>query len=131
MRSHRIVIGAAAAFGLAAFAPGFAEAADAPAGFKRTGESTNCISAMGRTAQATPLSETQILFREGGRYYINDLIGRCANLGLPFHHIRLERDATQLCRNDRLTIVENSTDIPAGFCRLGAFERIERVQEEE
>lgn len=111
----------------AAFGGEKAKEETALAKYKQTGERVDCISSFGSADQMTPIDETQILFRAGSRHYLNRLIGRCNNLDSPFYYIRREAWGSQICKNDRLTVVDSSSGMTAGFCRLGEFERLERL----
>lgn len=99
--------------------------------FNRTGEQKRCISVGGQIDRMTPLNEHQILFREHGQYYLNNTIGKCNNIDDPFYIIVFQDRTSSLCRNERLTIVDSSSGMTAGFCRLGNFELLEKKAPEE
>ncbi|SNT74225.1 hypothetical protein SAMN06297382_2135 [Amphiplicatus metriothermophilus] len=128
----RLVLISTMLFGAASAAFGGEKAAKetALAKYKETGERVDCISGFGSADQMTPIDETQILFRAGKRHYLNRLSGRCNNLDSPFYYVKREAWGSQICKNDRLTVVDSSSGITAGFCRLGEFERLERLPDE-
>lgn len=99
-------------------------AADKLAQFERTGELTSCIG-LRQISQITPVTESTFLVRVGaGDYYANDVSGRCN--GATRNSTRLEYSTTlsELCRNELIKVVDNTTGVQIGGCGLGSFERL-------
>lgn len=107
-------------------------AKDRLAEFERTGDVRNCLN-LRSVSQITALDERHFLVRVGvNDYYLNELSGRCAGAGRFNNRIQYATSLSQLCRNQIITIVDNSSGITAGSCGLGGFERlVEKPDEEE
>jgi hypothetical protein len=103
-----------------------AEAAERLDGFERTGQTRSCLK-ISSISQITPLSESLFLVRVGsGEYYLNETSGRCSDADSAFTRLEYRIAGSQLCRGDIIHIVDNGSNIPAGACGLGEFERLEK-----
>ena len=69
------------------------------------------------------VDDRTILFREGGRWYRNDLAVSCAGLS-PDKSLITRTPSTGLCRGDQVTVFEPVSNFTYGSCALGDFTRI-------
>lgn len=108
------------------------EAEERLADFERTGEMRTCLN-LRAIDQIDPLDERHFLVRVGlNDYYLNEISGRCSGAGRFNNRIQYTTSISQLCRNEIITIVDNSTGFTMGSCGLGSFERlVEKPDEEE
>ena len=94
--------------------------------FERTGETESCVS-IRNISQIDPLSESLFLVRVGaGRYYLNEVNGRCNRAGSGFTRLQYTTSLSQLCRNEIVEVRDNSSGFVLGSCSLGTFERVEK-----
>lgn len=136
MRNQMLAVGLICA--IAATTPAIAddepmseEAAERLAEFERTGEKLNCIN-IRSISQITPLDERYFLVRVGvGRFYLNEVRGRCNNADRGFNRLQYTTSLSRLCRNEIINVVDNNQGFIVGSCGLGSFERLERIPEEE
>lgn len=61
-----------------------------------------------------------IVYRLGGRYYRNDLVGPCPSLR-PTSTLITDIKTGNLCRNDMFRVLNAGETIPSAYCRLGNF----------
>lgn len=126
MMRHWILIALAAA-GCATTAgePVNEGAAARLAGLQRTGEKDNCLS-LARISEMTAVDENTLLIRSGaGNWYVSDLPRRCRGVVGRGTRIEYTTSLAQLCRNEILRIVDNTTGFLTGSCGMGSFERLE------
>ncbi len=91
--------------------------------FERTGEVRSCLN-ITRINSITPLDDYHFLVRVGvNEYYLNE-VSRCSGAGNIGNRIQYEISTSQLCRNQIVTVVDNTSGIIAGSCGLGGFERL-------
>ena len=64
-----------------------------------------------------------ILFREGSRWYRNDLPFACSGLE-PDKALRTRTPSASLCSGDHITVFERVSNFTYGSCPLGNFTRI-------
>ncbi len=101
-------------------------AANTLAQYERTGETTTCLSIVDITT-IRPVTETTFLMRvRGGDYYVNDVSGRCNGATRSFSRIEYTTSLSQLCRNELIRIVDNTTGFQLGGCGLGAYEKLKK-----
>lgn len=94
--------------------------------FERTGDVETCLN-VSRITQMTALDERHLLVRSGvNDYYLNEISGRCANADRISYRLQYTVSAGQLCRNDIVQVVDNSSGIIAGSCGLSGFEKLEK-----
>lgn len=98
--------------------------------FERTGDIKSCVN-IRSISQMTALDDRHFLVRTGANdYYLNEISGRCAGASNGFNRIQYSTSISQLCRNEIITIVENSTGFTAGSCGLSGFERLDKKPSE-
>ena len=99
--------------------------------FIETGESRRCINPS-TISSIQPIDDRTLLFRiNAGQFYLNRLSAKCNGATSPFRRIQYTVRAGSLCRNEPISVVDNSDNITTGFCRLGEFERLERREKSE
>lgn len=103
-------------------------AAERLAEFETTGETESCLS-LSRIRSLVALDDHHFLVRAtGSEYYLNKPSGRCNGAGRPGNRIQYTVHGNQLCRNQIVTIVENSNGFTVGSCGLNSFEKLEKVE---
>lgn len=105
-------------------------AAERLAQYQETGETRSCVS-LSRVSSIIPLDDSHFLvdFRGGGMY-LNRVRGRCNQAASAFTRIEYRVTASQLCRNDIINVVDNSSGMWAGSCSLGDFIGLEPLDED-
>jgi hypothetical protein len=100
------------------------------AGFESTGETTSCLSITHiRTMDA--LDDWRFLVRaSGGDYYLNETGSRCHGAARANNYIQYKMSGNQLCRNQIITIVDQTSGMTVGSCGLGSFEKLEKAPAE-
>ena len=107
------------------------KAAEFLAGFDRTGEIDACVP-ITRVQQIRPVSESVFLVRTGvNQWRVSDMKGRCTNATRVQKRLEYNLQATQLCRNEIVRIVDNLTGAVQGACSFGDFERLTPKADEE
>lgn len=100
-----------------------AEAAEALSKYERTGETRSCMSTT-QISAINPLDAHHFLVRVGvSKYYLNETSG-CRGAGRAFNRIQYEVSGGQLCRNQIVQVVDNSSGFIVGSCGLGEFEEL-------
>jgi len=103
-------------------------AAERLAEFDRTGEITNCLSS-GQINSINALDEYNFLVRVGpNKYYLNE-VSRCSGAASSFNRLQYTLHGSQLCRNEIILVVDNSSGFTVGSCGLGSFERLTKKVE--
>lgn len=119
------VIGAAGCATVESDAEASSKAEERLAAFDRTGEERTCLS-LRAVNRITPLDERNFLVRVGvSDYYLNETNGRCGGADSTFNRLQYTTSLSQLCRNEIIRVVDNSTGFTVGSCSLGSFERLE------
>ncbi|WP_425409096.1 DUF6491 family protein [Hyphococcus sp.] len=96
--------------------------------FTATGETETCLS-LSRIRSITPLDERHFLVEANvGDYYLNRVSGSCFGAARPGNRIQYTVSGGQLCRNEIINVVDNTSGIPGGSCGLGSYERLEKVE---
>lgn len=104
-------------------------AAERLAKFDRTGEMTKCMSTR-RISSMTALDDNHFLVKVGpNKYYLNK-VSRCSGAASNFNRIEYRLHGSQLCRNEIIRVVDNSSGMTVGSCGLGSFERLTKKVEE-
>ncbi len=134
---HGKLMGAAiAAFASAACASGgsyeMSEKASARlAEFEQTGDYQTCLG-LRQINQIKALDDYNFLVRVGvNKYYLNKVSGRCNGASSTFNRLQYTTSLSQLCRNEIILIVDNTTGFTVSSCGLGSFERLEKKVETE
>lgn len=100
------------------------EAAAELARFERTGEMRDCIS-LASLSQIRPLSDKLFLVRVGvSDYYLNEVSGKCSGASSSFTYLQYRTSLNQLCRNEIINVVDQTTHVFVGSCGLGSFEKL-------
>lgn len=125
---YQIVLGALIAFAGCASGPREEEvnksAAKTLAKYERTGEKTTCLS-ITQISQIRPVTESTFLVKvRAGDYYVNDISGRCNGATRRATRIEYTTSLNQLCSNEIIRIVDNTTGFQVGGCGLGSFEKL-------
>lgn len=99
------------------------------ADFERTGETTECLG-VNLLRSVDALDQRHFLVRTvGNDYYLNEPSGACIGAGRGNTRIQYALGGTnQLCRNQIVTIVDNTSSVTVGSCGLGPFEKLEEKQ---
>lgn len=83
------------------------------------GKPVNCIP-LSNTRESTIIDGKAIVYRVGGKLYVNDLKGNAGRL--DDDDILVTRTfSSQLCRNDVVTLIDRGSQIQHGFVILGNF----------
>lgn len=99
--------------------------------FERTGDMRSCLN-LRSIDQIKPLNENLFLVRVGvNDYYLNEVSGRCSGADSSFNRLQYTTSLNQLCRNEIIRVVDNSTGFTIGSCGLGSFERLEKKPKED
>lgn len=105
------------------------EVAERLAEFEATGETRSCIGVT-QIRNIDALDESRFLVRAGGGYYLNEVSGRCNGADRAFNRLQYSTSTGQLCRNEIITIVDNSNGFTVGSCGLGDFQELEKIATE-
>jgi hypothetical protein len=100
------------------------------AGFESTGKTTSCLSITHiRTMDA--LDDWRFLIRaSGGDFYLNETGSRCSGAARAGNYVQYKMSGNQLCRNQIITIVDQTSGMTVGSCGLGSFEKLEKAPAE-
>jgi len=101
------------------------------ADFERTGETTECLG-VNMISSVDALDERHFLIRTGvNDYYLNEPSGACIGAGRGNTRIQYVLGGTnQLCRNQIVTVVDNTSGVTFGSCGLGSFQKLEEKSED-
>ena len=103
-------------------------AAERLAQFEATGETETCLSTT-RIQSITALDERHLLVRvSASNYYLNKVSGKCNGAHRAGNRLQYTISTGQLCRNEIISVVDNSTGITEGSCSLNSFEKLERIE---
>ena len=132
-KSHLFAVGALIALSPAGSMVAAEEMSDEAAQklerFEQTGETRSCLG-LRRISQITPLDDHLFLVRVGANeYYLNEVNGRCSGASRSFNRLQYKTSIGQLCRNEIIRVVDNSSGISVGSCGLGSFERLQEKTE--
>jgi len=129
------MIGKLGVFGAALLAAGSAFAsepavdeADALDGFTPIGHSVNCVSM--RSTSIDAIDDNRLLFKVGGRYYLNETSGSCERAASPFNRIEVRLFGNRACRGEILRVVDNQSGLFEGACSLGDFQELKKKPKE-
>ncbi len=97
------------------------------ADFESTGETISCLNTTQiRTMDA--LDDWRFLIRaSGGDYYLNEVPNRCNGAARAGNYIQYRISGSQLCRNQIVTVVDQTSGMTVGSCGLGSFEKLEKA----
>lgn len=128
MKSLSIMM-AAAGFGLAACATGSqpvtdAQIAEAIPDWTRTGETMNCVGLI-HLDEIEPVTERVWLFEmRNGTTYLNVVSSGCNDADSAFTYLTYETPTGQLCSNEIVRVMDQSSDMLSGSCSINEFERL-------
>ena len=101
------------------------------AAFERTGDADRCLNTS-RINGIDTVDERHFLIRQGAnQYYLNELSSSCYGAGRGNNRIQYATSTPQLCRNQIIRIIDNSSGFVVGSCSLGDFERVEKIEANE
>lgn len=99
--------------------------------FKKTGETRSCMN-LTRIDQITPLSERHFLVRVGlNDYYLTETRNRCGGADRNTTRLQYRVTNNQLCQNEIIRVVDNTTGITQGSCGWGKYQRLEKKLEDD
>ena len=108
-----------------------AQAAERLAAFKPTGEKRSCLS-LTQIRSIDALDDSHLLVTTvGGDHYLNVVSGRCSSASRAGYYIQYTVSGNQLCRNEIIRVIDNTSDFVAGSCGLGDFEKLEDAPADE
>ncbi len=94
--------------------------------FDQTGDYQTCLG-LRQINQIKALDEHNFLVRVGlNQYYLNRVSGRCTGASSTFNRLQYTTSISQLCRNEIVSVIDNTTGFVSGSCSLGDFERLEK-----
>ncbi len=94
--------------------------------FEQTGDYQTCLG-LRQINQIKALDEHNFLVRVGvNQYYLNRVSGFCNGADSTFNRLQYTTSISQLCRNEIVSVVDNTTGFTTGSCSLGDFERLEK-----
>lgn len=133
MKINVFLIAAMAAAGSACATAGEPEMSDAAAArlaqFEPTGKTRTCMS-LTSIRSIDALDDSHFLVEAaGGGYYLNKVSGRCNGAGRPGNRLQYTVSTGQLCRNEIITVIDNSAGFMVGSCGLGSFEKLEEIED--
>ena len=101
-----------------------AEVAARLAEFEPTGRTETCINTT-RIRSIDALDDRRLLVRVGvNDYYLNEVSGRCSGAAWAGNRLQYTTSTGQLCRNEIIQVVDNTTGFMAGSCGLGSFQEL-------
>jgi hypothetical protein len=93
--------------------------------FEPTGKTRSCMS-LTTIRSIDALDESHFLVEAaGGDYYLNKVSGRCSGAGRAGNRLQYTVTTGQLCRNEIITVVDNSQGFTVGSCGLGDYEELQ------
>lgn len=99
-------------------------AAERLAEFERTGETRSCLG-LQRIRSMNAIDDHHFLVEmRNGDMWLNVVPSRCSQASSNFTYIQYRTSGSQLCRNEIIHVVDNSTGARSGGCGLGDFERL-------
>lgn len=95
--------------------------------FEKTGEVTDCLS-LRSIDQIKPLDDRNFLIETGvNDYYLAELSTSCTGADRSFNRLQYKTSLSSLCRNEIITVVDNSTGFTVGSCGMSDFQELEMV----
>ena len=92
--------------------------------YDRTGEVKSCMNVR-QISSIDAVDEKTLLIKSGvNDYYVSDIKGRCSGATSTFNRFEYTTSTAQLCRNEIIRIVDNSTGFLTGSCGMGSFEKL-------
>lgn len=98
--------------------------------YNRTGETVTCLN-LRRINQIRPLDDRHFLVSLGsGTHYLNIVSKACRGASRSNNRIQYTTSIGQLCQNEIINVIDNTSGIFMGSCGLGAFEKLEKKSEQ-
>ncbi len=92
--------------------------------FEPTGETETCLNTT-RIRSIDALDDRRFLVRVGvNDYYLNEISGRCSGAARAGNRLQYTISTGQLCRNEIIQVVDNTTGFTVGSCGLGSFQEL-------
>lgn len=105
------------------------KAAERLSAFDRSGDFQTCLP-LRSIDRIEALDERHFLVEaRNGQFFLNELSGRCNQADGINTRIQYETTQSQLCQNQIIDIVDNSTGFTLGSCSLNGFERLTSIEE--
>lgn len=126
MRTICLILCGAILAGCTTAPPPASRSAEAQAEFHRLtagkvpGQPLSCLPSY-RADNMVRIDNSTVAFREGGRVYVNHLIGACSGLKSGFYALVTRSSGTGLCRGDIAHVQDVSTGAIVGSCAIGDF----------
>lgn len=99
--------------------------------FEPTGETTTCLNTT-RIRSIDALDDKRLLVRTNSNgYYLNEISGRCSGAARAGNRIQYTISTGQLCRNEIIQVVDNTSGFTVGSCGLGSFQELVKKPAEE
>ena len=106
-----------------------AKAAEILAKYDRTGDTRTCLN-INRIRQIRALDDHHFLVRANtSKYYLNITSNTCHGASRATNRLQYTTSIAQLCRNQIVRVIDNTTGIFSGSCGLGSFELLEKKVE--
>ncbi|WP_411820179.1 DUF6491 family protein [Hyphococcus formosus] len=98
--------------------------------YEKTGETQTCLSTS-RIRSIDPIDDLNFLVHMNNRdVYLNKVSGKCHGASRVGNRLQYTITANQLCRNEIITVVDNSLNTTVGSCGLNSFEELRELPEE-
>lgn len=103
------------------------EVASKLAKFEKTGEVTDCLR-LTSIDQIKALDDRNFLIEAGvNDYYLAELSSSCTGADQSFNRLQYKTSLSSLCRNEIISVVDNSTGFTVGSCGMSDFQKLEMV----
>ncbi len=97
--------------------------------FEKTGEVDNCLP-LRTIDQIKALDERTFLIEVGTNdYWLAELSSSCHGADRSFNRLQYTTSTSSLCRNEIITVVDNSTGFTVGSCGMSDFQKLEKIEE--
>lgn len=97
--------------------------------FEKTGEVQNCLS-LRSIDQIKALDDRNFLIEAGANdYYLAELSSSCRGADSSLNRLQYTTSLSSLCRNEIITVVDNSTGFTVGSCGMSDFQKLEKIDE--
>lgn len=94
--------------------------------FEPTGNVETCLNTT-RIQSIDALDDYRLLVRTGvSTYYLNEVSGRCSGAGRAGSRLQYTISTGQLCRNEIIQVVDNTSGFTVGSCGLGSFQELSK-----
>lgn len=95
--------------------------------FEKTGDVRDCLP-LTSIDQIKPLDDRNFLIEAGvNDYYLAELSSSCSGADSSFNRLQYKTSLSSLCRNEIISVIDNSTGFTVGSCGMGDFQKLEMV----